>query len=94
MHRAFNIFLLLVTALHVGLCKNDKGNGPIGEHRGAKFDFSDCGGAKACLGEKRLGNLLKKTGMHKSVEEIANILDQDDDLVGLLLHVLSTLQTK
>lgn len=49
-----------------------------------KSNFGDCGGAKTCLGVEKLERLLKKTGLdtHKSVDELAQQLDQDDDLVS------------
>jgi hypothetical protein len=50
---------------------------------GPKFNFGDCGGVKACLGEAGMGSLLRTSGLekHRTVDELAKMLDEDDDLV-------------
>lgn len=48
-----------------------------------KDDFKPCGGAKACLGTQRLDRIRRRSGLkHKTVEEIAQTLDEDGDLVS------------
>jgi hypothetical protein len=48
-----------------------------------KKDFKACGGAKACLGAQKLDRVRRRSGLkHKTVDELAQELDQDEDLVG------------
>jgi hypothetical protein len=54
-----------------------------------KKDFEACGGAKACMGVQKLDRIRRRSGMgHKTVDEVAQILDQDDDLVSALFALL------
>jgi len=53
-----------------------------GKHQ---FDFRNCGGAGRCLGASRLERLRIRSGhTHKSRDELAKELDDDDDLVSRL----------
>jgi hypothetical protein len=48
-----------------------------------KKDFKACGGAKACLGAQKLDRIRRRSGLkHKTVDELAQELDQDEDLVS------------
>lgn len=48
-----------------------------------KDDFKSCGGALKCLGAQKLGRVRRRSGLgHKSVQEIAALLDTDGDLVS------------
>lgn len=48
-----------------------------------KKNFQACGGAKACLGAQKLDRIRRRSGLkHKTVDELAQELDQDDDLVS------------
>lgn len=53
--------------------------------RGPKFNFVDCGGSRACLGEAKLNSLVKDTGLQeiRTADHIAKLLDEDHDLVGM-----------
>lgn len=54
-----------------------------------KKDFAACGGAKACMGVQKLDRIRRRSGMaHKTVDELAQILDQDKDLVSACLGAL------
>lgn len=80
--KAVAVFCLLLALCLIGgvhAAKKDKG-----QRRGPQYDFSACGGAKACLGEAKLNQVLAKTGLnqHKTVDDLAQLLDTDDDLVS------------
>lgn len=55
-------------------------------HNKNRKAFRKCGGAKACLGAAKLERVRRKHGMmHKTVDELAQQLDADEDLVGLMM---------
>lgn len=65
----------------------------VQKSRGPKLSFGECGGAKACLGEAGMDKLLKKSGLqNRTVDDLAKMLDEDDDLVRstLLIVVIET----
>jgi len=52
-----------------------------------KKDFAKCGGSKACLGPQKLEKIRRKSGMHhKSVDELAQQIDLDEDLVRIITY--------
>lgn len=58
-----------------------------GKHQ---FDFKTCGGARSCFDVSRLERLRTRSGhTHKSHDELAKELDDDDDLVSRLPVPLS-----
>lgn len=51
----------------------------------SKSSLQSCGGALKCLGTQKLGRVRRRAGLaHKSVAEIAALLDADGDLVSAL----------
>jgi len=57
--------VLAAILLLMFVCAEDVRAAPGSNGKPAKFDFSDCGGAKACLGVARLERLRKRSGkMH------------------------------
>lgn len=51
-------------------------------------DFRSCGGAKACLGAQKLDRIRRRAGMgHKTIDQLAQQLDEDDDLVSVICLV-------
>lgn len=50
-----------------------------------KNDFKSCGGAKACLGAQKLDRIRRRAGLgHKTIDQLAQQLDEDEDLVGVV----------
>jgi hypothetical protein len=54
-----------------------------------KNDFRSCGGAKACLGAQKLDRIRRRAGMgHKTIDQIAQQLDEDEDLVSVVPSIV------
>lgn len=73
--------LLLATLTRAAPKQGGEPNKP--EQWKGKKDFAACGGAKACMGAQKLDRIRRRSKMsHKTVDEVAQILDEDDDLVS------------
>lgn len=69
----------LCVLLSASQCAAEK---PQGSLPNLKFDFKRTGGSKASLGVSRLERLRNRSGMdHKTADELAKLIDDDDDLV-------------
>lgn len=82
--RSWAVPILAAVVLLMFVCAEDVRAAPGSNGKPAKFDFTDCGGAKACLGLARLERVRKRSGKsHQSADELAKDLDKDKDLVSV-----------